>query len=589
MSKTTTINLNELWCTGIDERTAIVEKDGQTVSRQQLFVAAQNLSKKIDGKRVAIFCRSSKLEAIAILAALRVHSPIILPATNQGEALREIRDAFDLLLTDDEIPDDIDHIQIEDFGRGEIGDVSYQDAPTDPNLKLSFFTSGSTGKPKEIAKYLFQIDNEIRVWARDYDTEFKSAEVLSTVSHQHIYGLLFRLLWPLCSGRPFHAETASTWEEISDEAQNGRPFILVSSPAHLTRLTPLEGSELSVQPLMTFSSGGVLQNEFASKSGELLGRPVLELYGSTETGGIAKRHNSGANEIWHPLPGVDVSQNDRGCLQVRSEFLPSLTEFYSTEDLVSFTDDGYFVLNGRADRIVKVEGKRVSLPRIEELLRKQDWVRDVFAKVVDGERSAVAAVVELNEQGTQYLEENGKFRTGRRLREYLHQYEDTEHAPRRWRFVEVIPRNQQGKIRAADIDALFTERPSDTRSNREIFSKTSFIEISRETGPDNALIHLTAPENLDYFKGHFTGTPLLPGVVQVHWAVQKSQEILGFTGQPSKIEKLKFKQFIFPDMPVVLRLEKTKPGKVSFSYESNNLAGDIVKHSSGILNFEDAR
>lgn len=589
MSNTTMIYLNELWCTGIDKRPAVIDKDGHTVSRQQLFAAAQNLSKKIDGKRVAIFCKSSKLEAIAILAALRVHSPIVLPATNQGKALREIRDAFDLLLTDEENPTDIDHIQMLDFDRGEISEVFLQDRPTDPNLKFSFFTSGSTGNPKEIAKYLFQIDNEVRVWAKDYDPEFKSAEVLSTVSHQHIYGLLFRLLWPLCSGRPFHAETASTWEEISDEAQNGRPFILVSSPAHLTRLTPLEDGGLSVRPLITFSSGGVLQNEFASKSAELLGRPVLELYGSTETGGVAKRHNSGENEIWHPLPGVEVSQNDRGCLQVRSEFLPDRTEYYSTEDLVSFNDEGCFLLKGRADRIVKVEGKRVSLPRIEELLRKQDWVRDVFAKVVDGERPAVAAVVELNEQGTQFLEENGKFRTGRRLREYLHQYEDTEHAPRRWRFVEAIPRNQQGKIRAADIDALFTERPSGTRSNREIFSKTSFIEISREVGPDHALIHLRAPEDLDYFKGHFTGIPLLPGVVQVHWAVQKTQEILEFADQPSKIEKLKFKQFIFPNMPVVLKLEKTKPGKVSFSYESKNLAGDIVKHSSGILNFEDAQ
>ncbi len=421
MNKITTINLTELWCAEIDDRPAVIDKEGLTVSRQQLFAAAQKLSREIVGKRVAIFCRSSKLEAIAILAALRVQSPIILPATNQEEALREIRNAFDLLLTDEEIPADIDHIQMQDFETGDINDLSNQETPADPNLKMSFFTSGSTGKPKEITKYLFQIDNEIRVWARDYDTEFKSAEVLSTVSHQHIYGLLFRLLWPLCSGRPFHAETASTWEEINDEAQNGRPFILVSSPAHLTRLTPLEDGGLSVRPLMTFSSGGVLLDEFASKSAELFGRPVLELYGSTETGGIAKRHNSGANEIWEPLPGVEVTQDNRGCLQVRSEFLPSNTEYYSTEDLVSFSEGKSFVLDGRADRIVKVEGKRVSLPRVEELLRKQDWVRDVFAKIVEGERPSLAAVVELNEQGTDYLDKNGQFRTGRRLREFLHQ------------------------------------------------------------------------------------------------------------------------------------------------------------------------
>jgi len=585
MSYSNQLNLNELWCRGINDRPVVTGRNGQMTTRRELFSAAGSLSSKISGKKVAIFCKSSKLETIALLAAFKTAAAIILPSTNQPEALNEIKTEFDVLLTDEATVLDIETIIV-----GEDRDYTFDKSDEiliDPNLKISFFTSGSTGKPKEIYKRFYQLDNEVRAWEKMYSSEFGSAEVHSMVSHQHVYGLLFRLLWPLCAGRPFRDETATNWDEISTATKDGNPFILVSSPTHLSRLTAFEDSAISVTPLITFSSGGSIPDEFASQAAGHLTRPVLEIYGSTETGGIAKRHNTGQNDIWVPLPNVELSQNEKGCLQLKSQFLENSDELFETEDLVSFTQNGSFTLLGRADRIVKVEGKRVSLPRIEELLRKHKFVQDVTTKMIGEERPQLAAVIELSQLGVSYLTENGSFRTGRFLRKYLGQFDDAVTGPRRWLFVDLMPRNPQGKIVTREIDDLFNSKDKADSPERQKFERTEFREITRNVSEDKAEIILTAPADLDYFKGHFTDNPLLPGVVQVHWATQVSSEIFSLKTQPKKIEKLKFKTFIFPDTKVGLFLERKSDRRISFLFQSKNALGEVIDHSSGILNFEE--
>ena len=77
---------------------------------------------------------------------------------------------------------------------------------------ITFFTSGSTGKPKEIEKTVSQLECEIKELQKMWPCRY--ASFYSTVSHQHIYGLLFSLLWPVCAGRPLCPRTISHWEEF---------------------------------------------------------------------------------------------------------------------------------------------------------------------------------------------------------------------------------------------------------------------------------------------------------------------------------------------------------------------------------------
>ncbi len=84
---------------------------------------------------------------------------------------------------------------------------------------------------------------------------------------------------------------------------------------------------------------------------------------------------------------------------------------------------------------------------------------------------------------------------------------------------------------------------------------------------------------LEYFKGHFEGCPILPGIVQVHWAIELAQRAFGLKGEFAGIENLKFLRLVRPDVTLELRLrhEPTK-GRLHFAYE-----GSAVKYSSGTV------
>ena len=62
---------------------------------------------------------------------------------------------------------------------------------------LVVYTSGSSGPPVAIRKRLSQLFDEVAALARCFNDRLGGASICATVSHQHIYGLLFAVLLPL--------------------------------------------------------------------------------------------------------------------------------------------------------------------------------------------------------------------------------------------------------------------------------------------------------------------------------------------------------------------------------------------------------
>lgn len=97
---------------------------------------------------------------------------------------------------------------------------------------------------------------------------------------------------------------------------------------------------------------------------------------------------------------------------------------------------------------------------------------------------------------------------------------------------------------------------------------------------DQWILTLKAPANLDYFRGHFTDTPVLPGVVQIHWAIRQVQQRFAAPQQVARLEVVKFQQLLRPEEQVQLVLGPLVNNKLSFSYQQGER-----RFSSGRIQF----
>jgi len=418
-----------------------------------------------------------------------------------------------------------------------------------PLLELS--TSGTTGEGKQVPKALRHLDSEVAVLEASFGAALGPAtQVFATASPQHLYGLLFRVLWPLAAGRPFHALTYLHAEELLPRIEDAGDALLASTPAHLSRIAGLERVRGACREV--FSSGGPLAPETADRVREALGRAPLEVFGSTETGGVAwRRQEPGPERLrWTPLPGVRIEAvaegEAAGRLRVTSPFVSAGGEGaggFTMGDRVELTGDGRFLLGARADRVVKVGEKRLSLPEMESQLCAHPFVSEAALLALEqGGETRVAAALVLTEPGRQALAAGGRRGVSARLAEDLALHWDRVLLPRAWRYLDALPRDAQGKTTQALL--------------RELFTGSRAPIVHAETrGPLSLTREVAVPEDLVFLEGHFDGFPVVPGVVQVGWAIEAAQAALGAAPAVAAVENLKFKDLLLPGQRGVLEIE----------------------------------
>lgn len=437
--------------------------------------------------------------------------------------------------------------------------------------RLVIHTSGSSGQPLAIAKRLAQLEAEIAHLEQAFGPRIGAppCTVFCTVSHQHIYGLLFLTLWPLAAGRPVEVERLAYPEQMAQRLAQG-PSVLVSSPAHLKRLPDSidwRGARAALR--VVFSSGGPLPPESAELARAMLGQSPIEVYGSSETGGIAWRQRASHGDRWDALPGVEW-RVEHETLCVRSAHLGD-DGWWPTSDRARPLEGGGFMLLGRADRIVKVEEKRVSLVALEQALLATGDVAEARALLVPGDagpRLAVAAVP--TPCGWESLRTHGKRAFNERLRRELSQSVERVALPRRFRYLRELPVNAQGKATEALLLALF---------------QPALPEVQwREQGPQRAVAVLDVVPGLRVFDGHFPEAPVLPGVAQLDWAIAFAGRCFALPPHFRRAEQLKFQRPVLPPMQLELALEwRADTGQLAFRYSS---ARGV--HSSGRLVFAGA-
>lgn len=404
-----------------------------------------------DAQRYAICIQDSYLFSVAFFASLYANKSIVLPGNYQPAALAELTPHFDCLIVDEavEAPTGITSLNIEQRLRNNSGCHTELSQLNLDTLKVTLFTSGSSGTPKAIEKSLKQLDIEIAQLEKQWGTTLGKSRIHSTVSHQHIYGLLFRVLWPICSERAFSRHDLEFPEQV---VTNAKPnTTLISSPALLKRM--------SIDPVLNpfcaiFSSGGPLSFDSAQQNHQRLGSLPIEVYGSTETGGIAFRQQIESSTPWTLFPCINVRLNHENCLTLLSPYIEP-QGWYQTSDECELLENSQFVLKGRTDRVIKIEEKRVSLVEVEKRIEQLNWIDEsVVIPFNEPERLILAAVLTLSLDGKKKLTEIGKGKFWLLLRAELRQWLEPIAIPRRFRIVTEIPLNSQGKRLRSELEKI---------------------------------------------------------------------------------------------------------------------------------------
>ena len=294
------------------------------------------------------------------------------------------------------------------------------------------FTSGSTGDPVPYRKTWGSL---VRVAAAEIEILRLRARpgmaLIGTVPPQHVFGLEASVLVPMQGGLAVHARRPFYPADIRAELTAlPRPRALVTTPVHLRALLA-EQDELPPADFLLCATAP-LSPQLAAQAEARFGAPLHEIYGCTESGGIASRRTVESNE-WRAMKRVALRTDGTGTWvkggHVEADVLLA--------DVIELRGRGRFLLHGRTADLVNIAGKRTSLAHLNYHLNSIPGVRDGTFVVPDQGSEAVTRL-------SAYVVAPGLTRAS--LLAALRQRIDAAFLPRPLHFVEALPRNETGKL-----------------------------------------------------------------------------------------------------------------------------------------------
>lgn len=303
------------------------------------------------------------------------------------------------------------------------------------------FTSGSTGAPLPHVKRWGSLVRNVQAQAERLGLKPDiTYTLIGTIPPQHMYGFESTVLLTLQSGNALHSNQPFYPEDIVDAlSQTCCERILVSTPLHLRLLLDAEQSLPAIS--LVLSATAPLSEKLAHKTEAALKAPLIEIYGSTETGQIATRRTTNTDE-WQLLPNVRLKNVDDRLWAEGGHVDTSAP----LNDVIVPTADDRFLLQGRMQDIINIAGKRHSLASLNHHLNSIEGVIDgAFFMPDEVSHDHVtrltACVVAPALTAGQILTE---------LRKRI----DPVFLPRPLLFAESLPRNSTGKLPRQALQSL---------------------------------------------------------------------------------------------------------------------------------------
>ncbi len=389
------------------------------------------------------------LIAAALLSSLAGGPIVLLPYSFSAQALSGLHQATGcrraLVDPEQSPPPGMEPIRPPGEGGGTV--ASLPAIHLDEEL-LRLYTGGTTGAPQLWSKTGTNLFGEALFLAAHFAVS-SSDRIVATISPAHIYGLLYSVLLPLVSGASVVPGIPSFPEEIVRCVREREATVLVSVPPHY-RVLRGKGC-LGDSLRLAFSSAGML-NVTDNNAFSLANRcGIVEIYGSTETGGIALRNRSRGESGFTPYSTIDWQIHNQR-LRIRTPYLsPSLpldaAGGYLANDWVEADGTTAFQLRGRTDSVIKVGGKRVDLEEVKAAIKDMLGVTDCLVLALPDRGSREHRIVALVE---------GQFVEIEEFRTLLMTRFEPYALPGAIKTIDRLPVTDNGKVDREAVLKLFT-------------------------------------------------------------------------------------------------------------------------------------
>ena len=402
-------------------------KDSNNIIAKEFLNDIKTLANHLDiilnnNSKVALSIDDIYLFCCTWVACQFLGKTIIMLPNNKSGTITKLAKHYDSLITDNDL----------DLSAKILNEYTLKDCET------IFFTSGSTGEYKSYSKTIDNFEQESSAINRVIQSfNLKKIKVLTTVSHQHMYGFSWAIIWPLLHQKIIYTERLFVPELIHKKLLQDNN-ILVTTPVIISHLDGNISSPITNSLLI--SSASALSTDIAIKFQNSYNIPILEAYGSSETGVIAYRQQL-IDILWKPFDNVCIS-SESDQLVVRSTFFKQEKQLMA--DIVALSNDK-FELKGRIDKIVKIAGNRLSISQMQNILIEHDLIQNCACIKRQSYREYIAAIICLNQDGQDLLQKFGKQILIKQIKSYLLNYYSNVVIPKQWRFVTEIPTNSQGK------------------------------------------------------------------------------------------------------------------------------------------------
>jgi acyl-coenzyme A synthetase/AMP-(fatty) acid ligase len=436
--------------------------DTSTISLGQFQQELASLHSKIaDSKaeRWLLYSDDPHYFLLGFLVLLGLKKKVVISASFKPDWVQSLSAEFDAILSDEAVllpltsESDLHKKVLVDFAMPALPADHWQPV-FDGTEELVFFTSGSTGQPKAVEKTLLALTNEVTTLGNTFKEVVEACVFTASVSHLHIYGLLFKLLLPLLVKASSLRQQIEYPEQLLDFAEKmpaDTRIVFISSPTFLSRL------DLQLPPVAmsaVFSSGGPLSFAAAKAARQYFSQLPIEVYGSTETGGIGYRQQQAMTTAWTAFAGVKLSLSEDG-VELLSPNMPGQPA-YVLDDHLEFLPDGQFLMKGRKDRVIKIAEKRISLTEIEKFLEAQSTISHCVALPIYAKRDVIGCAVVLSEEGKMLASHSSESMLIMRWKAAMQNRFEPVTIPRQWRILAEIPVNSQSKIDQGRLLAEFT-------------------------------------------------------------------------------------------------------------------------------------